>query len=82
MNEKKLMNNPKNLDLSYKMDLEYWDFFGWKKLCLINGKYSKYATWILQLILCSGCFEVSNVVTCYQSVFFFYFYLYVTFIYS
>ena len=26
-----LPNNPKDLDPSYKMDLEFWDSFGWEK---------------------------------------------------
>ena len=29
------LNNPKDLDTSYKMDLDFWDCFGrQKKLCL------------------------------------------------
>ena len=27
-------NNPKNLDPSYKMDLDLWDCLGWVKLIL------------------------------------------------
>ena len=27
------LNNPKDLDLSYKMDLDFWECFGRKKLC-------------------------------------------------
>ena len=30
------LNNPKDLDPSYKMDLDLWDCFGRKKLCLIT----------------------------------------------
>ena len=30
------LNNPKDLDPSYKMDLDFWDCFGRKKLCLIS----------------------------------------------
>ena len=30
------LNNPKDLDLSYKMDLDLWDCFGRKNLCLIT----------------------------------------------
>ena len=29
------LNNPKDLDLSYKMDIDLWDYFGRIKLCLI-----------------------------------------------
>ena len=29
-------NNPKDLDLSYKMDLDFWDCFVSKKLCHIT----------------------------------------------
>ena len=29
-------NNPKELDLSYKTDLDFWDCFGRKKFCQIN----------------------------------------------
>ena len=29
------LNNPKDLDLSYKIDLDFLDCFGRKKLCLI-----------------------------------------------
>ena len=32
------LNNPKYLDPSYKMDLDFWDCFGRKKLCLISEK--------------------------------------------
>ena len=28
-------NNPKNLDLSYKTDLDFWDCCGRKKTCFI-----------------------------------------------
>ena len=28
-------NNPKNLDPSYKMDLDLWDFFRTDKFCII-----------------------------------------------
>ena len=30
------LNNPNDLDLSYKMDLDFWDCFGKIKLCLIT----------------------------------------------
>ena len=30
------LNNPNNLDPSYKMDLDFWDCFGRKKFCLIT----------------------------------------------
>ena len=30
------LNDPKDLDLSYKMDLDFWDCFGNKKNCLIT----------------------------------------------
>ena len=30
------LNNPKDLDPSYKMDLNFWDCFGRKKHCLIS----------------------------------------------
>ena len=30
------INNPKDLDPSYKTDLDLWDCFGRKKLCLIT----------------------------------------------
>ena len=29
-------NSPKHLDPSSKMDLDFWDCFGMKKLCLIT----------------------------------------------
>ena len=29
------LNNPKGLDPSYRMDLDFWDCFGRKQLCLI-----------------------------------------------
>ena len=29
------LNNPKDLDLSYKTDIDFWDCFGRKQLCLI-----------------------------------------------
>ena len=29
-------NNPKNLDPSYKMDLDFWDCFGREKVCLMT----------------------------------------------
>ena len=32
------LNNPKDVDPSYKMDLEFWDCFGRKKLCLITNE--------------------------------------------
>ena len=28
-------NNPKNLDPSFKMDLDLWDCLGWSKTCII-----------------------------------------------
>ena len=31
-----LPNNPKDLDPSYKMDLDLWGCFGREKLCLIT----------------------------------------------
>ena len=30
------LNNPKDLDPSYKMDLDFWDCFGRKNMCLIT----------------------------------------------
>ena len=33
------LNNPKDLDPSYKMGLDFWDCFGRKKLCLITEEY-------------------------------------------
>ena len=30
---------PNNLDPSYKMDLDFLDYFGMKKLCLISKEY-------------------------------------------
>ena len=30
------LNNPKDLDKSYRMDLDFWDHSGMKKICLIN----------------------------------------------
>ena len=30
------LNNPKDLDLSYKMDINFWDCFGRKTLSLIS----------------------------------------------
>ena len=30
------LKNPKDVDLSYKMDLDFWDCFGRKKHCLIS----------------------------------------------
>ena len=30
------LNNPKDLNLSYKTDLDLWDCFGMKNLCLIT----------------------------------------------
>ena len=35
------LNNPKDLDLSYKTDLDFWDGFGKKKLCLITKEVGK-----------------------------------------
>ena len=32
------INNPKDLDPSYKMDLDFWDCFGGKKLHLITDE--------------------------------------------
>ena len=29
-------NNAKNLDPSCKMDLDFWDYFGVEKFCLVN----------------------------------------------
>ena len=29
-------NNPKDLDLSYKTDVDFWDGFGLKQLCLVT----------------------------------------------
>ena len=33
-------NNPKNLEPSYKMDLDFWLVLEGKQLCLIAEKYS------------------------------------------
>ena len=33
---KPFLNNPKDLDPSCKMDLDLWDCFGRKKICLIT----------------------------------------------
>ena len=37
------LNNAKDLDPSYKMDLDFWDCFGREKLCLISEeiRYTK-----------------------------------------
>ena len=32
------LNNPKDLDLSYKTDLDLWDCFGWKKTPSFNRR--------------------------------------------
>ena len=36
MRDLPLLNDPKDLDLSYKTDLDFCDCFGRKKTCLIN----------------------------------------------
>ena len=36
------LNNPKNLDPSYKMDLDFWDCFVRLKLCLITEQMQYY----------------------------------------
>ena len=33
------LNNSKDLDPSCKMDLDFWDCLGMKKLCLVTKKY-------------------------------------------
>ena len=35
-------NNPRDLDLSYKMDLDFWDCFGRKKTVLYAKKYGTF----------------------------------------
>ena len=35
------LNNPKDLDLSYKTDLDFWDCLGRKKLSLLNEEIWK-----------------------------------------
>ena len=33
------LNNPKDLDLSYKTDLDFWDCCGRKKLCTVPSLF-------------------------------------------
>ena len=47
------LNNPKNLDPSYKMDLDFWDCFVRLKLCLINEEMQYYLS-------CSGIVKFSG----------------------
>ena len=51
------LNNPKDLDLSYKMDLDFLGLPGMKKICLITEEiwYPKY---LLNMIQNKSCFEV------------------------
>ena len=38
------LNNPKDVDPSYKMDLDFWDCFGSNKICLITEEI-RYIPW-------------------------------------
>ena len=46
------LKNPKDLDLSYKIDLYFWDCFGRKaKLCLITKEILEFSTVIPGILL-------------------------------
>ena len=47
------LNNPKDLDPSYKTDLDLWDYFGRKKLRLIIEEI-RYNNLLLCVWLCGG----------------------------
>ena len=40
------LNNSKYLDPSYKVDLDFWDCFGMKKLCLITKEI-----WYIKVVI-------------------------------
>ena len=50
------LNNPKDLDLSYKMDIDFWDCFEINNLHLITKKYGIGTLPCFSIILSRGNF--------------------------
>ena len=62
------LNNPKDLDPSFKMDLDFWNCFGRKQLHLIDG----WMTWDFQQyfskddgrLIMKGCVQWNSIYGC------------------
>ena len=47
------LNNPKDLDPYYKMDLDFWHCFGWKKILSFNRRNTE-VMYVLFSLLYNG----------------------------